>query len=435
MRTLAVLVLVGCGGAGAAGPPERDDPAAAADLAGYRALFEIRWGGAPVGEARERLDPVPGGFRFERRERWLVARGAALVAGEVAIAIATTAELEPTRVEVRGATGGVARRAGAGWRIEVAGEGARGARGLPLEILPLWMARRGLEHWSGDVFLPGLGFAPARAVVEPAGEGRRLVQISGPAGNMSIAVALQADGTVARAIGPDLSAHRVTSISMTPSPPPDVVAAGAVEVAGDPSAGAPVELETLAGRRLVLTPHRPVADCSAPGCPPAVPDPPPSPAIHRLADRLARGAASPADEIARLARGTANLLEGDLAAGSDADAARVAARRRADCVGHAALFAALARARGHTVRLVTGYRLDGRRLVRHAWATVFLADTALEIDPTTGEPAGAGYFPLAVHGSAAAEVALAGELAYAGLTGARARFTDPRSARSTPRTP
>jgi transglutaminase-like putative cysteine protease len=150
---------------------------------------------------------------------------------------------------------------------------------------------------------------------------------------------------------------------------------------------------------------------------------------------MAAGAGSPADELLRLARGTARILSDDLAGGADADAARVAARGRADCVGHAALFAALARARGHTVRLVTGFRLDGRRLVRHAWAIALLPDRALALDPTTGAPVDGRYLPLAVHGAAAAEVALSSELAYAGMTGARARFIAPRSARSIPRTP
>ncbi len=412
MRALAVLAVLGCGAAEVTAPPDRDDPAAAADLSGYRAVFELRWGGQAVGEARERLDRAAGGgFRFERRERWWVRRGARLVTGEVAVAIATTAELEPVEVEVAGgAASGTARREGDLWRIAVAGEAPRTARGMPIEILPLLLARRGEARWSGPVILSGLGFAPARAAVEPDGEGGRLVQISGSAGILTERITLAADGTVARAVGPDLSAHRVAAPA--PPRPPDLLAAGALEVAGDRAAA--IELETAGGARRLL------AAGLARWAPLAVPDPPPSPAQRAAADRLARGAASPADEIARLARGTGRLLSADPAA---------------DCVAHAALFSRLARARGHAVRLVIGYRLDGRRLVRHAWETVRLGGRAIAVDPTPGAPADARYLPLAVHGSAAAEVALASELAYAGLTGARARFIAPRSARSTPRTP
>ena len=436
MRALAVLVALGCGAAEVATPLERDDPAAAADLSGYRAVFEIRWGGQPIGQARERLvRAADGGYRFERREEWRVRRGADEVAGELTVVIATTAALEPVRIEVRGgAASGVARREGGLWRIAVAGELPRTARGVPIEILPLLLARRGEARWSGPVLVSGLGFARARAVVEPDGEGGRRVQISGPGGTTTARIALRADGTIARVVGPDVSAHRVSaprersppghetaSWGMTPwaSPaaprPPDLLAAGSLEVAGEPSGTASeIELDTADGGRRLLAAGQP----SAP--PLTVPDPPPSPADRRLAAELARGATSPADEIARLARGTARRLAGVPGA---------------DCVRHAALFSSLARARGHAVRLVTGYRLDGRRLVRHAWATVQLGGRARPIDPTSGEPAGARHFPLAVHGSAAAEVALASELAYAGLTGARARFSAPRSARSTPRTP
>jgi transglutaminase-like putative cysteine protease len=413
MRALAVLAALGCGAAEVATPPERDDPAAAADLSEYRAVFEIRWGDQPIGEARERLHRAPGGgYRFERRERWRVRRGAAEVAGELIVTIATTPALEPLRVEVRGgAASGVARREGDLWQIAVAGEVPRTARGTPIEILPLLLARRRDARWSGPVLMAGLGFAPASAVVEPAGDDGRRVQISGPGGTVTARIALRPDGTVARVVGPDVSAHRV-SAPPAPPRPPDLLAAGAIEVAGDPSGE--IELDMSNGRRRLLTAEH------APAAPLAVPDPPPSPAVRQLADRLARGADSLADEIARLARGTARRLSSDPAA---------------DCVRHAALFSSLARARGHPVRLVTGYRLDGRRLVRHAWAVVEIAGRAQPIDPTSGGSTGAGYFPLAVHGSAAAEVALASELAYAGLTGARARFIAPRFARSTPRTP
>ncbi|HEU5055439.1 MAG TPA: transglutaminase family protein [Kofleriaceae bacterium] len=415
MRALAVLAVLGCGAAEVAAPPERDDPAAAADLTGYRAVFELRWGGQAIGQAHEHLvRAAGGGYRFERREEWRVRRGPAEVAGGAAVAIETTAALEPVRVEVRGgAAAGTARREGDRWRIAVAGEAPRTGRGMPIEILPILLARRGQARWSGPVLLSGLGFAPAHAVVEPDGEAGRLVQISGPAGILTTRIALRPDGTVARAVGPDLSAHRAVSSSALAAPrPPDLLAAGSLEVAGEPSGA--IEIEADGGRRVTLVPELP------PVAPPAVPDPPPSPAVRQRALRLARGAASPADEIAQLARGTARLLAGE---------------PDADCVRHAALFSALARARGHAVQLVIGYRLDGRRLVRHAWAAVDIGGRLHAVDPTSGGPAGPGHLPLAVHGSAAAEVALASELAYAGLTGARARFIAPRSARSTPRTP
>jgi hypothetical protein len=401
MRVLWLLASIGCGSGSSS--LERDDPAAAPDLDNYRAMFET----------------------------WRVARAGAVVAGEVRVVI--DGGLDPERVVVTG-TGpaGIATRRGDDWHIEVDGEAPRLGRGVPLEVLLLRLARAGAHRWRGPVLLPGIGFAPAVASVEPDGERTIRVQLSGPAGILSMEVDLAADRTVARAIGPDLSVHRVDRPPAPGGAPPDLVALGAIEVAGDPSnlielavdRSPPPHIRRSASGWLATLGDPPAA------APPVVPDPPVPAGIRRLADSMA--AASPRQELRRLARASADLLADDLASGADASAARALARGRADCVGHAALFSALARARGHDVRLVTGYRLDGRRLVRHAWAVA----AGVAIDPTIGDLALPGrYLPLAVHGSAAAEVALAAELAYAGLTGARARFSAPRSARSTPRTP
>src|SRR6185503_3622414 len=234
VRALLVMVLVGCAGRETGFQPERDDPAAAADLASYRAVFELAWNGAPVGEARERLDAVRGGgVRFERREVWQVRRAAALVRGELTVEIAATADLEATRVEVGGSGAtGTAVRQGDGWLVEVAGEPPRLARGMPVEILPLYLAHRGRDRWAGPVLFAGLGFAPAYARVLPDGEAHRLVEISGPAGKLAVRVSLEADGTVATAIGPDMSAHRVRAAALPR--PPDLLALGAIDVAGAP---------------------------------------------------------------------------------------------------------------------------------------------------------------------------------------------------------
>ncbi|HUS65782.1 MAG TPA: transglutaminase family protein, partial [Kofleriaceae bacterium] len=132
---------------------------------------------------------------------------------------------------------------------------------------------------------------------------------------------------------------------------------------------------------------------------------------------------------AALARAVADLVEDDLRAGPVDGADQVLARGRGDCVAHAVLFSAMARARGIPVRLVTGFRLEGHALVRHQWAIVEEDGARVAIDPTAGGAAAPGrYLALAVHGSSAAERALAADLAYA-------RFSARPSGRSTPRTP
>jgi transglutaminase-like putative cysteine protease len=71
--------------------------------------------------------------------------------------------------------------------------------------------------------------------------------------------------------------------------------------------------------------------------------------------------------------------------------------------------------------VVTGYRLDGDRLVRHRWALVALDGRWLAVDPTLGElPAAPGHLALAAHGGSAAELTVVDETAFAGLARARA---------------
>jgi transglutaminase-like putative cysteine protease len=105
------------------------------------------------------------------------------------------------------------------------------------------------------------------------------------------------------------------------------------------------------------------------------------------------------------------------------------------------VFAELARERGFDVQLVTGYRADGARMVRHRWAIAHTSAGWVSVDPTWGEaPIAAGaVVALAVHGDSAREIGIADELAFQGLSDARARYVDrlsvPPCARSTARTP
>jgi hypothetical protein len=421
-----LLAFVAC--AGARGPAgslaEKEDPRAAPDLDRYQAAFELRWRDQPIGWAEETLAPSTGGYRFERRERWRIARDGVQLEAAIRIAIDTDRELEPVRIEVLGGeVDGVAHYGGEDWRIT--GDEARRIEGIPLELLALRLARTGEVAWRGPVLWAGLGFAGADAVVEPTGERRRVVTILGAAGALVTHVELRADGTVERAVGPEVSAHRVSSApggaGAMPASPPDLIAWSALEIAGARPVGPDlvIEIESDAplpspprvpGQRIAATRSGWRAELGGEGAALVAP-----PALVALALEVS-GAFGPTDE---------------------ASAAHPAARGRTDCVGHSLLFAARAGERGWPVRLVTGYQLDGARLVRHAWALVELDGRWIPVDPTSGEaPVAPGrHLAIAVHGSARHEVALAAELAYAGLANARARFSDWRRARTTPRTP
>jgi transglutaminase-like putative cysteine protease len=432
----AMLCVMGC-----ASRPASESVALVRDTsgprAGYRAEFELRWRGRPVGAAREQLVARPGasGYRFERRERWRVARGDSAVEWEVEVIIDTDGELRGERValfrdrQLRGS----ARRTRTGWHIEAAGESRRApAAAEPAELVLLQLARRRQASWSGTVLLAGFEFAVARLAVEPDGaRDRRRVTLAAAAGRLQTRVQLRADGTVAIAAGPDLAARRVARAGDATGPAPDLIALGAVPVTGKPRGAVVLELAPGgAPERQHIGRTSGWIDGGAVGTawpPLSQPDPAPDPALRALADRIVAGGSRPMDRLRALARHTATRVGGDLSRGTVSAAADVAAAKRADCVGHAVLFSALARAAGFDVRLVSGYRVDGRVLERHMWAVARIGDDIVPIDPTTGEaPAPPGRLvALAAHGSAPAEIALATELAFAGLSGARARFVSP----------
>lgn len=106
-----------------------------------------------------------------------------------------------------------------------------------------------------------------------------------------------------------------------------------------------------------------------------------------------------------------------------ATAATVGAARQADrgdCTTHALKLVALADDAGIPVRVVTGLRLDGDRLVRHRWVVAWTGARWQAVDPTYGEsPAAPALIGLAVHGPRAADLALADAVVFDRL-GARA---------------
>lgn len=421
----AVLALsVSC----AAPAPTVTEPEIAADIAvpadiaadiapaPYRAEFGLYWRGRPAGLAREELAarPAARGYRFARWERWQVTRGGSPVEWETEVVIDTDAELRGERISLYRdrRLRGSALRTQSGWLVEAADEAPRRlAAGVePAELVLLRVHRLRQARWAGKVLLAGLEFAVADLAVERRSAVQRLV-LSGPAGRQETLLTLRADGTLERAEGPDV---RQTRGARRRGAAPDLIELGAIRVSGRPRRAVAIERAGEEERhRLDGMPERWAAL--------AIPDPDIDPAIRALAERVGSGAS---DELRALARATAAALEDDLSAGSISGAGQALASGRADCVGHAALFSALARARGFDVRLVTGYRLEGRRLIRHVWAVVRAGGAMIAIDPSFGEsPIRPGrHLALTSHGSAPGEIALAAELAFAGLSGAGARF-------------
>lgn len=429
-------------------------------LRGYEAHFHITWNGARVGDASESLRPRSDELRFERRERITVRRGDALAHSELDLVIDMDTGLRARRVAVRQiASGavrhGVARRNARGdWVVTYGDEPVRMLPGdiVPAEQIPLVLAAspaRAAVRFDGPVMLPGYGFAVAHLRLETvAGDARHLLAtLSSPEGELRSRFVFGQGGTLLRVEGEDGSgAERVDpAAAAAPFTPPEVVEAASIPLAEALAGREPalVVLEPMApGRALppplpgqrVLPGHGvwqvrlgrgdelPPAIASGP-YPPVAPEPEPDTALARLAARIIAQSSAAGSERAQafaLARATAALLADDLGA-TAASAHGALMLGRGDCSAHAVLFAGLARARGIEVRLVTGLRVDQDRLVRHRWAIVAVDGVWIAVDPTHGEaPSSARLIGLAVHGTRTAELALADEIAFAGLSRIRA---------------
>lgn len=449
-------------------------------LIGYEAHFVITWQGARIGDASEALRAHGAGeVRFERRERITVRRGDALAHNETLLVIDTDAALRARHVAMRQLSNGAmhrweARRNRDGdWLITSAEEPARLVSGnaVPAELVPLLLATARATTagatsagvaFDGPVMLAGYGFAAAHLRMQAADERTVTATLSTPGGALRGRFFLGPGGTVMRVRSEDGSgAIRVdAATAAAPFTPPEIVDAASLPLVLPPSHAGPIHAlviervsaaralpPALPGQRIEVRPdgwhvHLAPGDADAP--PASSAHPPatvPQAALARLAARII-AESSPAtirEEAFALARATAALLDDDL--GAPVGGARTAlAQGRGDCTAHSLLFAALAQARGIPTRLVTGYRLDGARLVRHRWALVAVDGVWIAVDPTYGEaPAAPRLLGLAIHGPRMAELALADDLAFAGLAGARARacapaLSDRPCARSMPRT-
>jgi Transglutaminase-like superfamily len=441
-------------------PSAADSEPRRSPLRGYEAHFHITWNGARIGDASESLRHRDGQLRYERRERITVRRGDALSHSELDLVIDMDAGLRARRVAVRQiASGavrhGLARRNARGdWLVTYGDEPVRMLPGetVPAEQIPLLLAAasgRAQVRFDGPVMLPGYGFAVAHLRVRAEDARHLLATLSSAEGELRSRFVLGQGGTILRVEGEDGSgAERVDPAAVAaPFAAPEVVDAASIPLAHPPARAALdpalVILEPIASGQALPPPlpgqhvvrgrgawHVRLSrgDAFAPAVAsepyrPVAPEPAADAALDRLAARIIAQSSAAGDERGEafaLARATAALLADDLGAtATSANAALMLGR--GDCSAHAVLFAGLARARGIPVRLVTGLRVDGDRLIRHRWAVVAVDGAWIAVDPTHGEaPASARLIGLAVHGTRTAELALADEVAFAGLSRIRA---------------
>lgn len=406
-----LVVLVACAQP-ASRPPDAPEPVGR-DEDRY---FAIWLGGARVGTAHERERWSVDGVTLMRREELQFLRGTTPVTISTAIEIAASPALVPTRVTWRqsGADPAEAIREPHGWTVlDHAGASALPADAIPAELVPMIVRRHG--RFAGAVFFPARGFVVGRGQVEPVAPGRlvgRLALDGGTAAEATIDVA--PDRSYTRVVDGEgvIAIRTTTATARAPFEPVDLVAATAIPIAGH-------------GDRLVI-------DSGTRDHAMAMPPPLPGQLARSLDDGIElvlspqlggdlpgeRPSADRTREIAALVADVRQRIAPDLAAGPVSTAAAASATK-GDCTTYALAYAAHADRRAIPTRVVTGYRVDGSRLVRHRWAISWTGRAWIAIDVAFGAaPAGGDLVGLAVHAADDAGL-VAGEAALAQVRAAR----------------
>ena len=355
--------------------------------------FSIWLGGARVGTATEAERWSARGVRLERTEVMRFMRGDSEVEMITLIAIDADPALVPHRVLWTEAAGRVSRSAeiheeGGAWHGML--DAPLAPHAVPAELVPLLVRRDG--HFAGTVFLPARNFASGRGHIDPVAPGRLVAQLALDAGPLAEAtIDQESDGMPARVVdGEGVIALRITrEAAFEGFVAVDLVAATSVPIGG---------VRPRHGHHLTLT-----GDLALPALPGQT-------AIARgtgfgieLGAQLPGalpGETAGADRAAEIRQLVANVrarITPDLGApqlsARDAEAATAG-----DCTTFALAYAALATRRGIPTRVVTGFRVDGDRLVRHRWAVSWTGRAWIAVDAAFGAaPAGGDLIGLAIH--------------------------------------
>ena len=404
---MSVVLLAACAAPAArvAGPP--DVPP------GAERRYAIWLGGAQVGTALETEVWTRDGVTVERHESMRFLRGDAAVALTTTIEITADRGLAPSRVTWRehgqAERRGEAVRDATGWTVtDAAGVRHLPAAAIPAELAPLIVRRDGA--FAGPLFLPARGFvlgagritavAPrrliARLVFDRAAEVTDGATVAVPGDPAAAPGATTAEATIdlgddampIRVVdGEGVIATRITAAEAArPFAPVDLIAATAIPIAGEPS------------HRLALD-----GDLALPPVPGQAAQAVPDGALLELSPRLAghlppgvRGA-DRTREIAALVAQVGRRIAPDLAA--DAGSPRTAASATAgDCTTFALAYTALAASRAIPTLVVTGFRVERSRLVRHRWAVSWTGRAWIAVDAAFGAvPAGGDLVGLAIH--------------------------------------
>lgn len=426
VRALGIIVVAGCSGAAVHGPA--DDAPGAVQPERIR-HYTIWMRGARIGSATETETWSALGVRLQRDEDLRFARGEAVVQLHARVVVDADLGLQPARVtwSERGETprSETAFRDGAGWHVSTGA--AVPADAIPGELAELVVRRDG--RFVGDVFLPARGFAAGSGRIEPVAPGRFVARLTlagdaraestigpGPASLATIDVGSDGDGLPARVVDGDgvIELRATADEAAAPFAIVDLIAATALPITGARHSHAlavdtDLTLPALPGQ--LARPGDAAApdtvdlqlDASLPGA---------LPAGEPGADR--------AGDIAALVDAVRARVAPDLAAGP-ARPDDAAAATAGDCTTFALAYTSLASRAGIATRVVTGFRVDGDRLVRHRWAVSWTGRAWIAVDAAFDSvPAGGDLVGLAVTDASDAGL-VAGDAALAHVRAARWR--------------
>jgi len=351
--------------------------------------YTIWLGGARVGTATETETWSLSGVVLRRVETMRFLRGNTIVSLDTTIEIAADRALVPYRASwtERGANvrHAEALREGGAWTVDGDLHGEIAAAAIPAELAPMLVARDG--HFAGHVFLPARGFVVGTGRIDLVAPRRFVARVYLADAIAEATIDVGDDGMPARVVdGDGVIAVRATADQLAASyPAVDVIAATSIPITGT---GAHIVLDTDASLPAVPGQStRAVSDGVEVSLSSKLPGAlPPGP---RGRDR--------SRDIAELVSGVRGRIEPDLGAAptSAKDAAYATA---GDCTTFALAYAALAIRDGIPTKIVTGFRIDDTRLIRHRWAASWTGHAWIAVDAAFGAaPAGGNLIGLAIH--------------------------------------
>jgi hypothetical protein len=424
--------------------PERPDDA--------ERYYAIWLGGAQIGTAHETEQWSRTGVVVRRTEAMTFLRGDVPVQLATTIEITADRKLAPSLVtwteHAQTVRHGQAARGARAWTVtDDAGVRRLPHDAIPAELVPLLVRRDG--RFAGGVFLPARGFVAGTGRIDPIAPNRLVARlILEPAGAATAGAedpaAREATAEATIDLGPDAMPSRVVdgegviAIRITGAQaavtfePVDVIAATSIPLAGSPTDRLELELDgelvlpAVPGQRprgdavspSSAGPHprgdalhaaratQPLAVAQSDAAPQPMAAALPGAATDvelelspRLPGNLPPGprGADRTRAIRGLVADVRDRIVPDLAA-NPTSARTAAAAIRGDCTTFALSYAALAIARAIPTLIVTGFRVDDDRLIRHRWAVSWTGRAWIAVDAAFGAvPAGGDLVGVAIH--------------------------------------